>query len=315
MSDIRTDLALEAREILEDRSASQIPGVEADINRDDRDITITRVRVTSNAGETALGKPRGIYVTLEAPNLRDRDPVLEERVSYCLARELKPLLPPIDRNFSALVVGLGNWNITPDALGPRVVSKMMVTRHLLKVIPDQVDERVRPVCALAPGVLGITGIETAEIIQGVVEKVGPTVVFIVDALASRRTDRISTTIQISDTGLNPGSGIGNKRSTLDRNSLGVPVIALGVPMVVYATTIVRDALEILSREAPGSGMPREETLQRMIDQVVAKKLGDLVVTPKEIDTIVDDVARILSMGLNLLIHDGVTIDEINRFLH
>jgi spore protease len=254
-------------------------------------------------------------VTLEAPSLRDRDPTLEERVSYCLARELKPLLPPIDRNFTALVVGLGNWNITPDALGPRVVSKMMITRHLLRVIPDQVDERVRPVCALAPGVLGITGIETAEIIQGVVEKITPSVVFVIDALASRRTDRISTTIQLSDTGLNPGSGIGNNRGALDRNTLGVPVIAIGVPMVVYATTIVRDALDIMAQEAPQISMPQDDALQRLLDQVIAKKLGDLVVTPKEIDTIVDDVARVVSTGLNLLIHDGVTIDEINRFLH
>jgi hypothetical protein len=177
MSDIHTDLALEAREILEGRDAQQIPGVEAEVNRDVRDITITRVRVTSNAGEMAIGKPRGLYVTLEAPSLRDRDPTLEERVSYCLARELKPLLPPIDRNFTALVVGLGNWNITPDALGPRVVSKMMITRPSAQGHPDQVDERVRPVCALAPGVLGITGIETAEIIQGVVEKITPSVVF------------------------------------------------------------------------------------------------------------------------------------------
>jgi len=161
-----------------------------------------------------MGKPKGNYITLEAPGIKDRDPVFEESISEEMAQELKKILP-LHKDSKVLVVGLGNWNITPDALGPKVVDRVMVTRHILELIPDQVDERVRSVCAIAPGVLGITGIETGEIIKGIVEKVKPDVVVAIDALASRRADRIGTTIQIADTGINPGSGIGNKRMELN----------------------------------------------------------------------------------------------------
>ncbi len=304
MRAVRTDLAAEAREL----AGSHIPGIESTVSSEDEDIVVTRIRVLDEQGSRAMGKPPGLYINIEAANLRNRDPELAERVSRRMAREMEELLPGLDKKATVLVVGLGNWNITPDALGPRVVSQMMVTRHLIELIPDQVDERVRSVCAMAPGVLGITGIETGEIILGVVEKIKPAAMIAIDALASRSTGRLGTTIQISDTGICPGSGVGNSRMELNCATLGVPVISIGVPLVVYAGTIARDVIELMDGQLAG------DKAEEMIQKVVSEHLGDLIVTPKEIDALVDDVARTLSLGLNLVIHKGVTIDEIDRFM-
>lgn len=304
MYSVRTDLAAEAREL----AGSSIPGIESTISNEDEDIVVTRIRVLDEQGSRAMGKPPGLYINIEAANLKDRDPELAERVSRRMAREMEGLLPQLDKRATVLIVGLGNWNITPDALGPRVVSKMMVTRHLIEMIPDQVDERVRSVCAMAPGVLGITGIETGEIILGVVEKIKPAALVAIDALASRSTARLGTTIQISDNGICPGSGVGNSRMELTRETLGVPVISIGVPLVVYAGTIARDVIELMDGQLAG------ERADKMIQQIVSEHLGDLIVTPKEIDALVDDVARTISLGLNLVIHKGVTVDEIDRFM-
>ena len=272
-----------------------------------------------------MGKPMGNYITLEAPGIKDRDPEFEESISQELAAELREILS-IDKDSKVLIVGLGNWNITPDALGPKVVDRIMVTRHLLELIPDQVDDRVRSVCAVAPGVLGITGIETSEIIKGIVDKVKPDVVIAIDALASRKTDRIGTTIQIADTGINPGSGIGNKRMGLNEETLGTKTIAIGVPTVVYAHTIGRDSLQMLVNEfanqaTPGSEFYKmiqqldEQQMDALVQQVLTRGLGDLVVTPKEVDSLIDDVAGIIADGLNLAIHDNVSLEEVRRFLH
>ena len=304
MRSVRTDLAAEAREL----AGRSIPGVESVVSRDGEDITVTKVRVLNEAGASAMGKPPGLYINIDAEPLKKRDPELQERVSRRMAMEMEPMMPELKRGGTVLVVGLGNWNITPDALGPRVVSKMMVTRHLIQLIPDQVDERVRSVCAMAPGVLGITGIETGEIILGVVEKIKPSVLIAIDALASRSTARLGTTVQISDSGISPGSGVGNNRMQLNSATIGIPVISIGVPLVVYAGTIARDVIELIDGAAAG------DKAENMIRQVVSEHLGDLIVTPKDIDAIVDDVARMLSLGLNLMIHKGVTVDEIDRFM-
>lgn len=321
---IRTDLALETRELYREKTKQEIPGVEVDNEHKDG-ILITRVRITNHEGETRMGKPMGNYITLEAPRIKDRDPEFEESISQGMAVELKKILP-LDENSKVLVVGLGNWNITPDALGPKVIERIMVTRHLLELIPDQVDERVRSVCAVAPGVLGITGIETGEIIRGIVDKVKPDVVIAIDALASRKADRIGTTIQITDTGINPGSGIGNKRMGLNEETLGTKTVAIGVPTVVYAHTIGRDSLQMLINEFANQATPGTEfykMLQQLDDQqmdvlvqqVLTQGLGDLVVTPKEVDTLIDDVANIIADGLNLAIHDDISLEEARRFLH
>ncbi len=223
-------------------------------------------------------------------------------------------------------MGLGNWNVTPDAVGPKVVDKLLVTRHIFEFVPDQVDDRMRRICAVAPGVLGITGIETGEIVKGIVDKVGPDLVIAIDALASRKTERIGSTIQIADTGISPGSGVGNKRMGLTKETLGVPTLAVGVPTVVYAHTIGRDALEMLINEFSEQAQPHSEFykmlhslderhLNELVGEVLAEGLGDLVVTPKEVDMLIDDVAGIIADGINLAVHNGLSLEDVNRYLH
>src|SRR5690606_35629985 len=176
--------------------------------------------------------------------LRANDQDLYEETCKALAAELVNILK-LGPKSAILVVGLGNWNVTPDALGPKVVSNLMVTRHLLEYLPDQVDEGVRPVCAVAPGVLGITGIETGEIVKGIVDRIRPDYIIAIDALAARKLERVNTTIQIADTGIAPGSGVGNKRMELSKDTLGVPVLAIGVPTVLDAATMANDAIDLV----------------------------------------------------------------------
>jgi len=321
MKNIRTDLALEAREVLQEQNQFHIPGVKVE----KEGVKISRVHIMSPLGEENLGKPQGNYITLEAMDIKYRDPEYQETVSTLLAQELGKLMN-LNDNSVILVVGLGNWNITPDSLGPKVVDRVLVTRHIFEYIPEQVDERIRSVCAVAPGVLGITGIETGEIIMGIVQRLKPDFVIAIDALASRKTDRIGTTIQIADTGINPGSGIGNKRMGLNRDTLGVPTIAIGVPTVVYAHTIGRDCKQLMMDEftnqaGPGSSFYQmfkqmdEEQLDAMVQQVVSRSMGDLVVTPKETDLMMDYIADILADGLDLALHKNMTIEDINHFLN
>lgn len=327
---VRTDLTLEAHELLRERAVREkkeeegIPGVEME-NTGDDEIKITRVRVVSPAGESAIGKPMGNYITLEVPGLRENDQVLYENTCKALAKELTGILKLDDKTLT-LVVGLGNWNVTPDALGPKVVSSMMVTRHLLEYLPDQVDKGVRPVCAVAPGVLGITGIETGEIIKGIVERVKPDYVIAIDALASRKMDRINTTIQVADTGIAPGSGVGNKRMELSRATLGVPVIAIGVPTVVDAATMVNDTIDLvldsMIEQAPQGtefykmmkSINRDEKYS-MIKEVLEPYSGNLVVTPKEIDDVIKRISKVIANGLNIALHQGITLNDVNRYVN
>ncbi len=305
---IRTDLAMEARERLGRRS---VPGLKSETLAPQEGVTLTRVAVESDEAAQAIQKAKGRYVTLEAPRLVLRDPLLEEAVSYLMAQELSRMMPEPAHSGPVMVVGLGNWNITPDSLGPRVVKRTMVTRHLLEMIPQAVDRRVRPVCAMAPGVLGVTGIETVEVVKGVASRVHPAAVVAVDALASRDSRRIATTLQLSDAGIQPGSGVGNRRLALNGETLGCPVVAIGVPTVVYATTIIRDALEKLAGGRGALGLDVETAM----DQMRSDSLSEMVVTPKEVDVLVEDTARWLSMGLNLWIHNGLSAQEVETFLH
>jgi spore protease len=322
---IRTDLAMEAREMAQEQKQGEIPGVRVENIMPAEDIVVTRVEVVSRLGEENIGKPVGNYITLEAPEIRNRNPEYEEQLKQQLAAEIRKLVQLNDDSV-ILVVGLGNWNVTPDAVGPKVVDKVLVTRHVFEFVPDQVDDRMRRICAVAPGVLGITGIETGEIVKGIVEKVKPDLVIAIDALASRKTERIGSTIQIADTGINPGSGIGNKRMGLNRETLGVPTLAIGVPTVVYAQTIGRDALEMLIKEFSGQADPHskfynmlqaldEQHLNSLVAEVLTEGLGDLVVTPKEVDLLIDDAAGIIADGINLAIHNGLSMEDVNRYLH
>lgn len=302
---IRTDLAMEAREVVRKQQASEINGVR--VQEEQRESAkITRVYVESQEGAQRLGKPQGAYITLEADAQMLSDPEVREELSVAMAAELRQLLG-LQGRFTALIVGLGNARMTADALGPRTVQRVMVTRHLIAQIPDQVDRRVRPVAAITPGVLGVTGVETGEIVRGVAQRVQPDVIIAVDSLAARSASRVAGTVQLSDVGIQPGSGLGGVGKVLNRETMGIPVIAVGVPMVVYATTLVSDAVDgALDGAKPSPKM-------KSVLQSAQERLGDLVVTPKEVDALVDTLADLLAMGLNLALHQDVTIDEVRGF--
>ncbi|EAX47510.1 spore protease [Thermosinus carboxydivorans Nor1] len=315
----RTDLALEAREVLTRRVREDIPGVIVETSEDE-DVLITRVNITTPEAERLMGKLQGTYITIEAPGLRYKNTPLEKKVMNFLAQELGQLVQ-LPRNGTALVVGLGNWNVTPDALGPRAVDKIVVTRHLQEMLSPELKGGVRSVCAIAPGVLGITGMETAEIIQGIVSRVKPDVVIAIDALAAASSHRVITTVQIANTGIHPGSGVGNKRFGLTQQSLGVPVIAIGVPTVVHASTIAMDTIDTLQEHAAFARYFRsmanltDQDRQVIVRQVLPDTLGDLMVTPKEIDRLINDIANVVAGGINQAMHPHIDYENIHLYLH
>ncbi len=324
---VSIDLALEAKELASQFEGQQLPGIHTDVTEDDG-ILITRIDVLNEQGEQSIGKLKGHYITVEVPQLRNKDSKLQDRVATQFAKEFEAFLQKLNipKHAKVLVIGLGNWNVTPDALGPIVVENVMVTRHYFELMPGQVSPGYRPVSAVAPGVLGTTGIETSEIVQGIVEKSNPDLIIAVDALASKAIERVNTTIQIADTGIHPGSGIGNKRKGLTKEILGVPVIAIGVPTVVFASTIVNSTLELITQNFKKQtsntsailGVVAEMTEQERLEMVreVLNPLGhDLLVTPKEIDTFIEDIANIIASGLNAALHEAVDVDNVAAYTH
>lgn len=315
----RTDLALEAREALTRKTREDIPGVRVE-TAEDEEILITRVTVATSEASRIMGKLQGRYVTIEAGGLRHKNTPLQEKVMKHLAEELAGLVS-LPRNATILVVGLGNWNITPDALGPRAVNKVVVTRHLQDMLSPELKGGVRSVCAIAPGVLGITGMETAEIIQGIVSKIKPDLVIAVDALAAASSHRVITTVQLADTGISPGSGVGNKRFGLNRQSLGVPVIAIGVPTVVHAATIAMDTINTLQEHAAFARYFKsmadlsDGERRTIVRQVLPETLGDLMVTPKEVDRLIEDIADTIAGGINQAMHPNIDYENIHLYLH
>lgn len=301
---IRTDLAIECREMF----AEEISGVESQAHDSDG-ITVTHVKIKTQEGADRIGKPIGNYVTIEIDEmLRDSEEV-EERGSKAVSDELKKLLEE-QKLDSVLIVGLGNQYITPDSIGPKTVGKVTVTRHITKEAQLGFDFLVRAVSAVAPGVLGVTGIETSEIVKGVVEHVKPSLVIAVDALAARKLSRLGTTVQLSDTGICPGSGVGNNRKELTEKTLGVPVIAIGVPMVVDAATLTVDIMESIShfvKEKTGNlsgGLintlaPSEHAL---INAALSDKNENMIVTPNDVDSISEQASNIIADGINLALH-------------
>ena len=290
---VRTDLAMEARE-----AAGEIEGVEMEQHREGKAI-VTRVRVVTEQGARAIGKPIGTYVTIEQNGLTQAK---TGALSKCIAQQLSLLLGQ-PRQGGALVVGLGNRELTPDSLGPRVTQRILVTRHLFTQLPELLDERVQPVSVLAPGVMGSTGMETGEVVQAVVQRVKPACVVVVDALAARSTSRILNTVQLTDAGVSPGSGVGNHRDALTRETLGVPVVAVGVPMVVHASTILRDALERIAGDS-GASLDLGALLRSMDGE-------NLVVTPVMIDEAVRAIAALLAEGIDLALQPGLTRRELS----
>lgn len=279
-STVRTDLALEARESIDEKDNS-LHGVTVEEAYDESsDVHITKVMIETKNGAKALGKPMGTYITLEAPNMTEPEEDFHQEISDILARELKSILPDPDKEQSILVVGLGNREVTADSLGPNVVDNLFVNRHIVleygKVAYNC--SKMHLVSSLAPGVMAKTGMESAEIIKGVIGETKPDVVIAIDALAARSTKRLNRTIQITNTGIHPGSGVGNHRNAITRESLHIPVLALGVPTVVDAATIVGDAMG-----------ERPATL---------KELNNMYVTTKDVDLQIKQISHIICDGIN-----------------
>ena len=291
----RTDLAMEGRELWQEGAGrtSRLSGVEA--HEGEREgIPVTTIRILDQEGEQALGKPAGCYVTLTLTGLAGRSEGVFGRSVRAVAGELTSLLRGIKPDGLVLVAGLGNRAITPDAVGPRVHEHLLVTRHLVAQMPEQFGH-LRPVASLAAEVLGNTGVESGEVVRAVCQKIQPACVIAVDALASRSLERLCRTVQLADTGIAPGSGVGNHRFRLDRESLGVPVIALGVPTVVEGATLAADLLG--TDELPSLGEGR-----------------DLLVTPKDIDSQVAALSKVIGYGISLALQPGLTVEELDLLL-
>ncbi|WP_085524706.1 GPR endopeptidase [Tuberibacillus sp. Marseille-P3662] len=357
---MRTDLAVEAREMIvekdEDKGKS-IPGIEI-TEKDIEGIHFTKMAVDKKGAEQ-LGKKPGHYLTYEVQGIRKQDTELQQTVERVFADTFARFLEDLDisKDASCLIVGLGNDKVTPDALGPFTVNNLLVTKHLFKLQPSRVKDGFRPVSALAPNVMGNTGIETSDTIFGVIEKTNPDFVIAVDALASRSIERVNTTIQIADTGIHPGSGVNNERKELSMETLGIPVIAIGIPTVVDAVTVASDTIDFilkhLGRELSEGDKPAnaltpsgmtfgertkyteedlppvenresflgmvgtlpEEEKRRLIKEVLGPTGHNLVVTPKEVDMFMEDMANVLAGGLNAALHASVDQDNTGFFTH
>lgn len=312
---IRTDLALEEKERFESDQV-EVQGVVLEEEYDkEREIRVTTVRIETENGAKTMGKPVGTYLTIEAPNLSSPDEGIHREVSEELAKYLievmKKIIPESEQDKEVLVIGLGNRQATPDALGPYVADNLNVTRHIVKEYGKYaaLEEMNCVVSAIVPGVMAQTGMETAEIIKGVVRETKPNLLIVIDALAARNSRRLNRTIQIADTGINPGSGVGNYRNAITKETIGVPVIAIGVPTVVDAVTIVSDTMENLlsaletSESLKGVGLVlggySEAEKYELIKELIAPNLNSMFMTPKDIDETVKRLSYTISEGLNL----------------
>ncbi len=311
MYNFRTDLALERRDIYQKANKlNQIDGVESTEEEINDNIKVSRVKITNSKGEEALGKPIGTYVTIDVKKLKMAGEEEIQKTSEVLTDELKKIVEMhVNNQEDILIVGLGNIYVTPDALGPKVINEIDVTRHIIKYLPQYVEEGTRPVSAISPGVLGTTGIETVEILKGIVENIHPKLLIVIDALASRSIERISSTIQISDTGIVPGAGVGNTREEISEKSLGIPVVAIGIPTVVELATLVSDGIDIfidrLQEKAESNEYLNKLQQNDKYEEVKeALNVGDynMIVTPKEIDDLIENMKDIVARGINFAVN-------------
>lgn len=289
--ELRTDLAVEAREI----AGEEINGVDfREFNENGMEISRLTVK-TQRAGQI-LHKEKGTYITIELPPLTDNFSNTDSRL-VTIGKEIRRLLPV---NGLVLVCGLGNVQITPDALGPKTSGQVLATRHITGELARSTGlDKLRPVAVLTTGVTGQTGIETGEYLLSICKKIKPTAIIVVDALASRRLERLGCTLQISDTGISPGAGVGNHRTKINCETMGVPVIAVGVPTVVDAATMANDLLNV-----------KDEHTAENLKQRLTPQGRKMVVTPKEIDLLIDRASRLISMSINFALHKGLEIEDI-----
>lgn len=312
----RTDLAVEERERFEDDNV-EVSGVSIEEERDEeRDIKVTKVVIFTEKGAKAMGKPKGTYITLEAPNMSVPDDEYHREISVVLAKYISQLVPQDKEEQSVLIVGLGNREITPDSLGPDVIGNLLITRHIVEEYGKIAlgKDKINKISGIVPGVMAQTGMEASEIVRGIVEETKPDYVIAIDALAARSTKRLNRTIQIADTGIHPGSGVGNHRNGLTQRSLGVPVIAIGVPTVVDAATIVNDTMENLIDAMEQSTQLKSigDTLNlfnatekhQLIRELIAPHLNGMFVTPKDIDETIKRISFTISEALNLALQEA-----------
>lgn len=319
-NNISVDLAIEAHDIVRGQLGTEIPGATVD-RQNYENAAVTIVKIVEAQAAQMMGKPVGTYITIEAPAIRDNNRIAQKEVAEILAKQLSSLFN-LPENANVLLVGLGNWQATPDSLGPRVVEQTIVTRHLYKYAPEELKGGMRSVSAMAPGVLGITGIETAEIIKGVVEKIQPDLIVAIDALAAGSVERIGSTIQLADTGVSPGSGIGNKRTGINNETMGVKTIAIGVPTVVHAAVIAQVTSEHFLDKLKTNPMFLQiynnlspDYTQDVINSVLAPFAGNLMVTPKEIDDLILSTSKIIAGGVSMALHPSISSEEYSMYLN
>lgn len=319
MYQIRTDLALETQEQMQEDHV-ELKGVRFLEEKIDKNFTISTVVIETENGAKTMGKPKGTYITIEAGNMDEEDEDYHREISVQLAKIINSLVKNKKEEMSVLVVGLGNREVTPDALGPRVVDNLFITRHIIKEYGKYAfgSDKVNKISSIVPGVMAQTGMESLEIIKGIIEETSPDLIIAVDALAARSTKRLNRTIQVTDTGINPGSGVGNHRHGLNQKSLGVPVISIGIPTVVDAATIVNDTMynlitamgesETLNNLGSTLGELNEAEKYELIRELLSPNLNAMFVTPKDIDESVKRLSFTISEGLNIAFMGGRTLE-------
>jgi len=313
LSQIRTDLAIESAEIFNGHGR-ELPGITIDeLYDEESDIKVTKVCITNEEGKSKLGKPVGKYITLETPHLAEEDEDYHKEITQRLIDELKELIPDIQKK-RILVVGIGNRDITPDSLGPLVVDHLYITRHLIKEFgqDSKVTKGMGIISAIAPGVMAQTGMEGREIIRGVIEETRPEAAIIIDALAARSISRLNTTIQLTDTGINPGSGVGNHRNALNKDSLGIDVIAIGIPTVIDAPTIVNDTMNSLLKVLEDNSVYKEafeatkdfdnQEKYLLMRELMEPLMTNMFVTPKDVDQSIKKISFTVSEAINSACH-------------
>ncbi len=305
--DFRTDMAVERRDLYRKANhiENEVDGVECEEEELD-DIKITRVKISNQQGEQALQKPIGNYITIDVKKINNIATEKEDQIVEVIAKELAAIVDKhIKKQEEIMIVGLGNLYSTPDSLGSRVVNEVEITRHIKIYLPQYIDENTRSISAISPGVLGTTGIESAEIIRGIVDKVKPKMILAIDSLCSKNVSRINKSIQISDTGIVPGGGVGNARDELSEKTLGIPVVALGVPTVVEMASITNDCLDLfiedLQKKAESNDvlnkLKDEDNYQRIKEALIPNDYN-FIVTPKEIDELIDAMKDMIARGIN-----------------
>lgn len=302
MFQIRTDLAVETSEGKQQSDGAS--GVHVDKKKEGEDIIITKVVIDTQKAAKSLGKPKGNYITIEAEQMMEEDTGYHREISRVFSEQLKSFLPENYSNCKVLIVGLGNREVTPDALGPKVLDHLFITRHLIQEYGKYLLEfdHCCSVSGIVPGVMAQTGMETVEIMKGVIEETKPDIVIAIDALAARSIKRLNRTIQITDTGIVPGSGVGNYRNAINREHLGIPVIAIGIPTVVDAATIVADTLSSFMEQIEENELARlaeGKEFEDCIRELVSPKLNTMYVTSKDIDEAVNRLSFTISEGLNM----------------